>query len=219
MYTFKRLITIFFVLASLNIFDAAHGAPSDELILQLSSRDKEQIDDTLLMLYRGMADDMLPLVWALWNIDKEKYPTFNWPLISNDTFRIKLANLLGQWLRIKGTDRESLLPIKRYVIQQRNNPDPEVRLQAIKYTVYSDSCDLQFLSSEVLREDGIFSTWAFIGIAQILGAEAKETQEIRRKIKSKEILEYIDRIMELPTVSNAKFPDVKDFRESTDCIR
>jgi hypothetical protein len=220
MHTVKRLITLFCVLGSLGLFDTALGASSDDLVLQLSSGKKEQVDEALMMLYQRIEnDDLLPLAWALWNEDKKKYPMFNWSLTSNDIFRIRLANPLGQWLILKDADRESLLPIKRYVIQQRNNQDPEVRLMAIGYTVYSDSCDLRFFVNEALREDGIFSAMALLSITRILGFEAKKTlQEIQSKIKSKELLEQIDRLMEMEKSESHMFQDINDYHENADCI-
>jgi hypothetical protein len=203
------------------MFDSAFAVPNDALVLRLSSGNMKLLDEALMMFYEGIEnDDLLPLVWALWNEDKEKYPTFSWPLISSDTFRIRLANLLGAWLRFKGADRESLLPIKQYVIKQRNSQDSDVRLLAILYTFYSDSCDLQFLINEALREDGIFSATAIFGITQILGFEAKETlQEIRDKIKSKELLDLIDRQMKMESSESHMFQDINDFRENADCQR
>jgi hypothetical protein len=210
----------------LSIFDIAYSAPNNELILWLSSGNQKQLDKALRMLYEESGkefqgikrDDSLKLAWALWNEDREKYSTFNWSLISNNRFRIELANLLGQWLRYsRNSPRESLLQIKQYVIQQRNSPDLEVKRTAMLYPVYPDSCDLRFLVSEALREDGIISATAVFAITGILGPKGKEPlQEIRSKIKSPNLIKQIDRQMN-PNNQMFRIQDVEDFLERDDC--
>lgn len=75
-------------------------------------------------------EDVLPLVKAIWSVDKRQYPELPWDFLRLDIVRINAADILVQDCK-NHLVQVNLNAIRRYARSLLDNPDQAVKMQAL----------------------------------------------------------------------------------------
>lgn len=196
---------IYFLLAP-----AVHANDQEDLALEEQAiyyfkkgANKQKAYNGVQFLYKYfLRSELEPLVFALWQRRKQDYPNIDWQLVKDDHVRLRIANLMAQWLKVKNIDHQTQNDIKNYVISFREIADRDLRMQAVSYSVDLTISDVIWLKRVVLNDpDQNIATMAVFSIAETNKRDAEnhlkelysETNNMWIKSKIEEAIKMIDR--------------------------
>jgi len=189
----KRVVALVMTSLALSLQTlAAEVGNADTLLKAISA---QKLDATINVLnqvkqtrHRG---DVLPLLLALWDNDKKKYPDLPWSFVNLDVVRINIADILVQAYRNGqvDVDRASIHSFTKKVAAQ--SADAQARGAALLVLgMVDDPRDVQLLRSAALEERELVSPSAIVSLGMMCNADAAKTLgSLITTLKSKQFAE------------------------------
>jgi hypothetical protein len=174
-----------FFVALLLPFIAWGGSSADAIRQQLASvlSPHAVVQDVVPTIYNNFGEsDLEPLVKAVWERDRSKYPNLAWSVLEDTEVRVAFGQIWGQWLREIHRDTESVSRIRNEVRPLLAHPELRVRLAVVSFLgSLGEQADIDKLRPLALADEYIVAASSVAAIASIGGKKARKTLEIIKR--------------------------------------